>query len=172
MNTKYINIVLIVGILVVIGGAGFFGWKALRVRQVHDIQPVKKEFAAPTPITNTGKESEDRDAAMERDIRKINDAVEAYAKDHTGAYPESDFKNPCSGVRYCLKGVDINTKKKAYLEKVPQVQPYGTDYYYRAYSAERTYCIKTPSILETAVPNIFQCTRDGCGKALIAASCR
>ena len=112
MNTKYINFILIVVIAVVVGGIGFFGWKALRVRQAHDVPAETREFPVPTPMTNKGKASEDRDAAMERDVRMINDAVLAYAKDHGGEYPKADSKNPCIGVRFCLKGADINKKTK------------------------------------------------------------
>ena len=172
MNTKYINFILIVVIAVVVGGIGFFGWKALRDRQANDLPTGQKEFPVPVPITNKGKESEERDAALERDVRMISDAVLAYAKDHNGKYPESDFRNPCSGARFCLKGVDINTKTKQYLEAVPQAQPHKTDYHYRSDNVAKTYCVRSVVILETAIPNVFQCTQSECGKVPIGESCQ
>ncbi|MCR4322634.1 MAG: hypothetical protein NUV61_00920 [Candidatus Azambacteria bacterium] len=172
MNTKLINIVLIVGIVLVAGVIGFFGWKALRVPKVSPALTEQKEFPLGTPITNMGKESEERDAVLEHDVRTINEAVQAYAEDHNGKYPESDIRNPCFGVRSCLKGVNINTKTKQYLEVVPQVHPHNTDYHYRSENNASAYCVRSATILETAIPNVFQCTADGCGKVLVSESCK
>lgn len=170
MNTKYINFILIAVIGVVITGIGFFGWKTWNSRQTDDLLSGEKEFPTPTPITNKGKESEDRDAALERDVRMISDAALAYAKDHDGRYPVSDIKNPCSGARSCLKGIDINTKTKRYLEAVPQT--YKTDYHYRSDNDAKTYCVRSVVMLETAAPHVFQCTHNECGKVLISESCQ
>lgn len=172
MNTKYINAILIGVIVLIIGGMGFFGWRIWSERQANVGMTEKREFPTPTPITNKGKESEERDAAMERDVRMINDAVLAYAKDHGGEYPKSDIKNPCFGVRFCLKGIDINTETKRYLEAVPQIEPHKTDYHYRVNESTKMYCVRTPVILETAIPNVFQCTASGCGKVPISESCQ
>lgn len=172
MSTKYINFILIAGIAVVIASVGFFGWKMWGDQKTNDLVVEKKEFPAPTPITNKGKESEERDAALERDVRMISDAVLAYAKDHDGRYPIADIKNPCSGARSCLKGVDINTKTKRYLEAVPQIQPSKTDYHYRSDNNAKTYCVRSVVMLETAAPHVFQCTHNECGKMLISESCQ
>lgn len=165
---KKINIILIVIIILILGALAFFGFKLWR-QSKPPAQPVKKfELML---ITNKGKESEDRDAAMEADVRKIDSAVREYAQDHQGAYPLSDFKNPCRGVRMCLKGVNINSKEKAYLDKIPQIQPSGTDYYYAADNAKKTYCAKTPFVLETANTMVFQCTPDACGQVEFEKAC-
>jgi len=126
---------------------------------------------APTPIVNKGKDSEKRDILLEQDILKINIAVQAYAEDHGGVYPKSDFQNPCSGVRFCLKSVDINNGKNVYLNPVPQVKTHNLDYYYRTDSKAKTYCIKTGFVLETAPTMIFQCTQDACQRMPFEGSC-
>lgn len=173
MNTKYINFFLIAVIAAVVGGMGFFGWRAWSGRSnnpagTSSLQP---QFPLPVPATNKqGKEFEENDAAMEKDVRIMNDAVLAYANDYNGKYPESDFKNPCAGVRYCLKGVNINTKAKRYLEEVPQTIG-RLDYHYRADNGAKAYCIKTPNVLETDVSSVFQCTHEGCAKTPIGKSC-
>jgi hypothetical protein len=82
-----------------------------------------------------------------------------------------DFKNPCSGVQYCLKEVNINTAIKRYLETIPQVEPSGEDYHYRAENATESFCVKTPGVLETANTSVFQCTGKGCGKVLFGERC-
>lgn len=174
MNTKIINIILIAAILAVAGVIGFFAWRAFSgVAPEEQQKPIvgEKQFPAPTPITNKGKVSEDRDAALERDARAINDAVVAYAKDHKGKYPESDFKNPCAWVRYCLKGVDINTKEKIYLSSIPQTPGESADYYYRADNARKKYCITTPP-LETDIGKVFQCTETACGRISAENQCQ
>lgn len=175
MNTKIINGILIGVIAVVIAVIGFFAWRVF----FGDTTPGSQQqpgseriFPEPTPITNKGKESEDRDAALERDIRIINDAVVAYATDHAGKYPESDFKNPCTGVRYCLKGVNINTGEKAYLPVIPQIAPDNSDYHYRADNKKKSYCIVTPSVLETDTAKVFQCTEGGCGRIPLEDQCQ
>lgn len=175
MNTKYINTVLIIGIAVVVVAGGVFGWRMWSergdVQKQAAMQEQPREKFVPFVVENKGKESEERDAAMERDVRAINDAVLAYAKDNQGKYPESDFKNPCFGVQYCLKGADINTKTKIYLKDVPQVEPSNADYHYRAENTQGTYCIKTPGVLETANTSVFQCAEKGCGRVLFQESC-
>lgn len=171
MNTKYINFILIAGIAVAITGMGFFGWKTWSGRNDAQKQETTQKKFVPFVVENKGKESEDRDAAKEQDVRMISDAVFAYAKDHNGKYPESDFKNPCSAVQYCLKGVNINTATKRYLEAVPQVKPSKADYHYRAENAQGTFCVKIPGVLETANTSVFQCTEKGCGRVLFKESC-
>ncbi len=171
MNTKYINFVLIAVIVVVVGGMGFFGWRAWSDRAVEQKQEVTQKKFIPFVVENKGKESEEHDAAMERDVRTINDAVLAYAKDHKGKYPESDFKNPCSGVQYCLKGTDINTKSKRYLESIPQAEPSKADYHYRAENTKGTFCVKIPGVLVTENTSVYQCTEKGCERILFGESC-
>lgn len=163
MNTKFLNVILVGAIVAVVGVMGFFAWRLFPggTEQQKTIISEKK-FPEPTPITNKGKESEDRDAMLERDVRALSDAAIAYAADHAGKYPESDFKNPCSGVQYCLKGVNINSREKIYLPVIPQVQPYRLDYHYRADNAKKTYCIVTPSVTETHTGKVFQCTEKAC----------
>jgi len=174
MNTKYINFVLITVIVMVAGGMGFFGWRAWSGRSDAQKQALtqepRKEFV-PFIVENKGKESEEHDAAMERDVRIINDAVLAYAKDHKGKYPESDFKNPCSGVQYCMKGTDINTTTKRYLEKIPQVEPFLADYHYRADNTKGSFCVKIPGVLVTENTSVFQCAKQGCGRVLFGERC-
>lgn len=174
MNTKYINIVLVIGIMVVVSALGFFWWRAWSDRndaqkQALTQEPQKKFI--PFIVENKGKKSEEHDAAMERDVKAINDAVLGYAKDHAGTYPESDFRNPCSGVQYCLKGTDINTKTKRYLEKIPQVEPFKTDYHYRADNTKGSFCVEIPGVLVTENTSVFQCTENGCGRVLFQESC-
>ena len=171
MNTKYINSILIIIIAVIVVAGGFFGWKAWSGRGAAQKQETTQKKFVPFVVENKGKESEDRDAAKELDVRVIADAVLAYAKDHKGRYPESDFKNPCSGVQYCLKEVNINTAIKRYLETIPQVEPSGEDYHYRAENATESFCVKTPGVLETANTSVFQCTEKGCGKVLFGERC-
>lgn len=174
MSTKYINIILIGVIVVIIGGMGFFGWRIWSERDSEqkkdEAQDSQKKFV-PIVVENKGKESEDRDAAMERDVRSINDAAFAYAKDHNGKYPESDFKNPCVGVQYCLKEADVNTTTRRYLERIPQVEPSKADYHYRAENTQRAFCVKTPGVLETANTLVFQCTEKGCERIPFQESC-
>ena len=171
MNTKYINFVLIAGIAAVVTVGGFFGWKAWSGRGAEPKQETPQKKFIPFVVENKGKESEDRDAAKELDVRAIADAVLAYAKDHNGKYPESDFKNPCSAVQYCLKGVNINTPAKRYLETIPQVDLSKADYHYRAENARGAFCVKIPGVLETANTSVFQCTEKGCGRVLFKESC-
>ncbi|MBI5912829.1 hypothetical protein HY839_00080 [Candidatus Azambacteria bacterium] len=174
MNTKYINLVLVIGIVLVVAVLGFFGWQAWSDRadaqKQAGMQEPRKKFV-PFIVENKGKESEERDAALERDVRTINDAVLAYARDNNGKYPESDFKNPCFGVQYCMKGVNINTKKKIYLTEVPQVEPSKADYHYRAENTKGAFCIKMPGVLETENTSVFQCTEKGCERVLFTESC-
>lgn len=172
MNTKYINIILAVIIVFVIGTMGFFGWRMWGDRFNNGTPAPSVQVQEPQPITNKGKESEDRDAALESDVRAINDAVIVYAKDHKGMYPESDFKNPCAGVSYCLKGVNINSKKKLYLPVIPQTQHDHLDYYYRADNVKKSYCIVTPSVLETNTTKVFQCTEKVCDLVLAQDMCQ
>lgn len=176
---KTLNIVLIVVIIVVLGVIVFFGWnmrtsKKDTSKQDPQAQTPQKPAVKFTPIIveNKGKISEERDAQLEKDVQAINDAVRIYATDHNGKYPESYFTNPCTGVMYCLKGVDINTKENTYLKAVPQVKPNFVDYYYRAYNKQKTYCIKTPSVLETANTSVFQCTETKCEKIGFKESCQ
>lgn len=166
MSTKILNGILVGAIVVVVAGMGFFAWRMFSTGTMPFFTQEKKSdervFPPQTPITNKGKESEDRDVMLERDVRAMNDAVIAYANDHAGTYPKSDFQNPCSGVMYCLKGIDINSREKIYLPVVPQVQPYLLDYYYRSDNAKKTYCIVTPSVTETHTGKVFQCTEKAC----------
>ena len=169
MRLSYLNVILIVLIIVVLGVLGFFGWKALHVES-----PVKDGIAqkfVPPVVVNRGKASEERDAVLEADVRKISDAAQSYAKSHKGAYPESDMRNPCTGASVCLKSVNINTVKKIELDPIPQIQPKGIDYYYRADNKAKTYCVKTPVVLETANTMLFECTQVQCKRVTIAESC-
>ncbi|MBI1755185.1 hypothetical protein HY250_03065 [Candidatus Azambacteria bacterium] len=176
MTSKSLNALLIIAIVVVLAVVLFFAYRlwteqrGAALTQLFSAPQEKKKFS-PEPIVNKGKESEDRDAALEADVRTIDAAVRAWATDHKGKYPESDFRNPCAGVRMCLKGVNINTPKKIYLERIPQAFPYHQDYYYRADNAKKTYCVKMPSMLETAAPLIFQCTQGGCAREPFVSSC-
>lgn len=171
MNTKSINFILIIVIAVVVVAGGFFGWRAWSERNDAQKQEVIQKKFVPFVVENKGKESEEYDAALERGVRTINDAVLAYAKDRNGKYPESDFKNPCLGVQYCLKGTDINTKTKRYLESVPQVEPSKADYHYRAENTKGTFCVKIPGVLVTENTSVYQCTEKGCGRVLFKESC-
>lgn len=177
MNTKIFNGILIGAIVIVVAAIGFFAWQLLSGGTISlpffTGRPGGESiYPEPTPITNKGKESEDRDAMLERDVRAIRDGVIAYAQDHDGKYPESDFKNPCSGVRYCLKGTDINTREKIYLSVIPQIQPDRLDYHYRADNQKKSYCIVTPSVLETDLEKVFQCTEGACGRVALAEQCQ
>ncbi len=170
---KFTNPILVFLILIALGVFGFFGWSAWRSQNAPSQTGagVKIEKFTPIPIVNRGKVSEERDAALEQDVRKINDAARAYAKDHAGNYPESDIRNPCSGVRICLKSVNINTVKKIYLNPIPQMAPGSADYYYRADNAKKSYCIETPVVLETASTMLFQCTQTECGRVAFTERC-
>src|SRR3989344_7236099 len=133
---KKTNLVLIIIIVLVLGALAFFGSKAWQAREIPKTDtpvasaPVKK--FQPIVIENKGKESEERDAVLEADVRKIDSAVKEYAKDNKGRYPMSYFKDPCQAVRYCLKGVNINFREKPYLNPIPQVKPGNLDYHYTA----------------------------------------
>lgn len=176
MSSK-LNTVLIIAIVLIAGILGYFGFRMWRGAKLPAqttppiaVEPAKK-FVLPV-VVNKGKESEERDAILEADVRKIDVAVKEYAKDHQGAYPLSYFKNPCRGVRMCLKGIDINSKEKSYLDLIPQIPPSGTDYHYTADNTKKSYCAKTPFVLETASTTIFQCTQEGCGRAEFEKACQ
>lgn len=169
MRSSYLNAILIALIIMVLGTLGFFGWKALYTES-----PVKSGMAekfVPPVVVNRGKVSEERDAGLEADVRKISDAAQSYAKSHKGIYPESDIQNPCTGTSYCLKSVDINTIKEIVLNPIPQIEPRGIDYYYRADNKAKTYCVKTPVVLETANTMLFQCSQTECKRVVISDSC-
>jgi len=180
MSSK-INIILIVAIILILGGIIVMAIKVINTKDVEDTvvvpsvsvgQNQSSEKFEPALIVNKGKESEERDALLEADIQKINTAILAYAEDNGGRYPVSDFKNPCSGVRFCLKGVDINDTDAIYLNPIPQTKQYNLDYHYRADNQEGKYCIKTGFVLETANTMVYQCTHDGCVRVLFKDSCR
>src|SRR3989344_8413982 len=171
-----INIILITVIILVLGTLGYFGFQAWRARKTPKTNipavsaPVKK--FQPIVIENKGKESEERDAALEADVRKIDSAVKEYAKDHDGRYPMSYFKDPCQAVRYCLKGVNINSREKAYLNPIPQVKSGNLDYHYTADNEKKIYCARTPMVLETANTMVFQCSHDACGRVEFEKACQ
>ena len=167
---KPINLILTVLIILALAAFGFFGWQAWR-SQTAPGAGVQTEKFTPIPIVNRGKASQERDAALQADVLKMNDAVRAYAKDHAGKYPEPDIKNPCSGVRICLKSVNINTVKKIYLNPIPQMTPGNADYHYQADNVKKSYCIATPVVLETASTMLFECTQIACGRVLLAERC-
>ncbi len=169
MRSSFINFILILFIILILAGIGFMARKVFHTPP-EDTLPTVKKFT-PIPIVNRGKVSEERDAALESDVRKISDATRAYAKDHKGAYPESDFKNPCTGVRFCLKSVNINTQKKIYVNPIPQTREGNVDYHYQADNAKKTYCVKSPGVLETASTMLYQCTAVECKRVPFAQSC-
>ncbi|MEK7519681.1 MAG: hypothetical protein AAB581_00325 [Patescibacteria group bacterium] len=179
MTRRSLNAALIVLIAAVFAVLAFMGWRAYNSSFAPEGPPLgsvaphsilQKDFQ-PMPVVNKGKKSQERDAALEADVRAVSDAVVAYAKDHTGIYPESDIKNPCAGVRYCLKGTDINAKNTIYLSVIPQGKPSGLDYHYRADNQAHTYCVKTASVLETDNTKRFQCTQGGCERVAWQSSC-
>ena len=173
---KKINLVLIIIIVLVLGTLGYFGFQTWQAREIPKTNtpavsaPVKK--FQPIVIENKGKESEERDAALETDVRRIDSAVKEYAKDNKGRFPMSYFKDPCQAVRYCLKGVNINSREKAYLNPIPQVKPGNLDYHYTADNEKKTYCARTPMVLETANTMVFQCTPDACGRVEFEKACQ
>ena len=173
---KKINSVLIIIIVLFLGALAFFGFRAWQARGIPKTNtpavsaPVKK--FQPIVIENKGKESEERDAILEADVIKIDSAVKEYAKDHSGRYPMSYFKDPCQAVRYCLKGVNINSREKAYLNPIPQVKPGNLDYHYTADNEKTKHCAKTPMVLETANTMVFQCTPDACGRVEFEKACQ
>lgn len=174
--TSKLNTILIIIILAVFTMLGYFGFKMWR-QPKPSAQPAPSAGEAvkkfePVLITNKGKESDERDAALEADLRKIDAAVREYAKDHNGRYPMSYFKDPCQAVRYCLKGVNINEKEKVYLNPVPQTKPGSLDYHYTADNEKKTYCARTPHVLETANTMIFQCAPSGCGRVGFEKACQ
>ncbi len=172
MSSKFLNIMLSVIIAVILGGMVFFGFRLWSEKKGEEPEPAS--FAgsfSPTPIVNKGKESQDRDAEMEAEVRAISAAAQAYAADHKGMYPESDFRNPCAGVRYCLKGVNINSKQKSYLDPIPQTAAHRLDYHYQADNVKKTYCVKTPHVLETDSSMLFQCTQAECARIPFQNSC-
>ena len=169
-----ILIIIIITIFAVLGYLGFKSWRRVQAPTVNNTPSTAeaiKQFK-PMPIINKGKESEERDAALEADVRKIDSAVKEYAKDHSGRYPMSYFKDPCQAVRYCLKGVNINSREKAYLNPIPQVKSGNLDYHYTADNEKKTYCAKTPMVLETANTMVFQCSHDACGRVEFKDSCQ
>lgn len=178
MSSKFLNIFLAVAIVLILGSMLFFGFRLwLEKKDAESViapmpvlSPAVKKFS-PTPTVNRGKASEEHDTAMETAVRAIGAAAQAYAADHKGKYPESDFRNPCAGVRYCLKGVNINNKQKTYLDPIPQVPPYRLDYHYRADNLKKMYCVKTPTVLETDMTKLFQCTQAECGKVAPEKDC-
>ena len=173
---KKINLVLTIIIILILGALAFFGFQTWQAREI----PKTNTPAVSAPvervklmtIENKGKESEDRDAILEADARKIDSAVKEYAKDNNGRYPMSYFKDPCQAARYCLKGVNINSREKAYLNPIPQVKPGNLDYHYTADNEKKTYCVKTPMVLETANTMVFQCTPDACGRVEFEKACQ
>ena len=173
---KKINLVLIIIIIAVFAVLGYFGFQTWQARGI----PKTNTPAVSAPvervklmtIENKGKESEDRDAILEADVRKIDSAVKEYAKDHDGRYPMSYFKDPCQAVRYCLKGVNINSREKAYLNPIPQVKSGNLDYHYTADNEKKTYCARTPMVLETANTRVFQCSHDACGRVEFEKACQ
>ncbi|OGD32563.1 hypothetical protein A3C91_01670 [Candidatus Azambacteria bacterium RIFCSPHIGHO2_02_FULL_52_12] len=170
---KFTNLILVILIILALAAFGFFGWQA-RQSQTAPAGPgagVKTEKFTPIPVVNRGKASEEQDAALEADVRTVNDAVRAYAKDHAGKYPESDVRNPCSGVHACLKSVNINTVKKVYLDPIPQMAPGNADYHYQADNVKKTYCVAAPVALETASTMLFECTQTACGRVPFAERC-
>jgi len=167
MHSK-LNVILIVLIAVVLGVIAFFGW---RLWNEPEPSVVRVENGGEQPSFVDTRPPKERDMAMQADMRKIESAVHAWAQDHNGAYPESDVKNPCSGVRYCLKGIHMRSGEKTYLSPIPQTIPYHLDYHYRADNKARTFCIKTPVALETEEGKLFQCTREGCGSVPFAEAC-
>jgi len=171
-----LNTILIIIIIAVFAVLGYFGFQAWQERKM----PKANTPAVSAPvekvklmiIENKGKESEDRDAILEADVRKIDSAVKEYAKDHDGRYPMSYFKDPCQAVRYCLKGVNINSREKAYLNPIPQVKSGNLDYHYTADNEKKTYCARTPMVLETANTRVFQCSHDACGRVEFEKACQ
>jgi len=171
-----LNTILIIIIIAVFAVLGYFGFQAWQERKM----PKANTPAVSAPvekvklmiIENKGKESEDRDAILEADVRKIDSAVKEYAKDHDGRYPMSYFKDPCQAVRYCLKGVNVNSREKAYLNPIPQVKPGNLDYHYTADNEKKTYCARTPMVLETANTRVFQCSHDACGRVEFEKACQ
>lgn len=167
------NPILAVLIIIVLCAFGFFGWRAWHQESPGGQGKTQRtQTFVPAPqVVNRGEASRERDAILEADVRAISDAARSYAKDHKGSYPESDFKNPCTGTVICLKSVNINTSKKVYLNPIPQVKPYNMDYYYKADNAAKTYCVKTPVLLETANTMVFACTQAECKQAPALQSC-
>ena len=173
---KKINLVLTIIIILILGALAFFGFQTWQARGI----PKTNTPAVSAPvervklmtIENKGKESEERDVALEADVRKIDSAVKEYAKDHSGRYPMSYFKDPCQAVRYCLKGVNVNSREKAYLNPIPQVKPGNLDYHYTADNEKKTYCARTPMVLETANTMVFQCSHDACGLVEFEKACQ
>lgn len=172
MSSKFLNIIISAAIIAILGAMVFFGFR-LWLEKNNTVQtpiPSVAKFS-PAPIANKGKESEERDAEMEAEVRALSAAARAYAADHAGKYPESDFRNPCAGVRYCLKGVNINSKQKIYLDPIPQASLHRLDYHYRADNAKKKYCVITPHVLETDTAMLFQCTETECGRVPPEKSC-
>lgn len=171
MLSRTLNIILIIAIAAVIGTIAFFGFRLLQEKEDSPIPPLS-EIQQPLQPAGLGKTPSERDGSMEAGVSELNDAVVAYAADHQGKYPESDFKNPCSGVRMCLKGVNINSAEKVYLIKVPQTPGFHLDYYYRADNKTKSYCVQTPTAFETKPTFVFQCTEKGCGTVSVKDACR
>lgn len=169
MRTTHFNIILIVLIIMVLGVFGFFGWKAFNSKEQTHNEVIQK--FVPDEVINRGKPSEDRDAVLEADVRKINEAIQLYAKNHKGIYPESNIQNPCTGTSYCLKSVDLSQTERIFLNPIPQIQPNNIDYYYRADNKTKTYCIKTPVVLETVNTMLYECTQIECKRVLLSESC-
>lgn len=170
MSSRTLNVILVAAIAVVLGAIAFFGLRLLKGEDA-PLPPLLEERPPLQPI-DLGKTPEERDGHMEAGVRALNEAVVAYAADHQGKYPESDVKNPCSGVHICLKGVNINTAQKVYLIKIPQTPGFHLDYYYRADNKAKSYCVQTPTAFETEPTFVFQCTEKGCGTVSVKDACR
>lgn len=166
--TSKLNFLLVILIMATLGVIAYFGWRLWS--EPVSLSVTVTENALPSALVDTRTPAQ-RDVAREKDVRTIDAAVRAWAKDHRGSYPESDFKNPCSGVRYCLKGVNMKDGAQTYLAPIPQDPPHYLDYHYRADNKNHTYCVRMPLALETKQGMIFQCTQERCEAVPFAEAC-
>src|SRR3989344_4308800 len=79
-----LNTILIVVIVVVFAMLGYFGFQAWQARKMPKANTpavsASVERVKLMTIENKGKESEDRDAILEADVRKVDSAVKEYDK--------------------------------------------------------------------------------------------
>jgi len=170
MSSELLNKIIGCGIVLVLGGMLFFGFRYYTTSRPPVVSPPPSRILPP-PQTSTDTVSQEYDAIQEAAVRNIHTAVQKYAAAHEGNYPLSSIKDPCTAVPFCLKGKNINTVEAIYLDPIPQVPIHSFDYYYRADNTQKTYCIKTPYTLATDVKMLFQCTQAQCEKISFTQSC-